>query len=76
MQTHLVYATASFTGGMQARAVLTTDLLGKAVADRAAVLELIESGMPREEAIAQFNNDEEFDAWVTQFEAQLVAAAE
>ncbi|MCL2204183.1 MAG: extracellular solute-binding protein [Defluviitaleaceae bacterium] len=75
MQTHVVYATASFTGGVEARAILTHDLQNKAIADRAAVLALVEDGLPRAEAIARFNTDAAFDAWLTQFEARLVAAA-
>ena len=66
---------SSFAGGVAARAVLDTHLRTKAIDDRAAVLELINDGMPRAEAIAQFNTDENFYSWLVDFTEQLRTAA-
>jgi multiple sugar transport system substrate-binding protein len=71
-----MYSTTIFTGATEARAVLYTHLQNRAVADRATVLEMIESGTPRDEAIAYFAAYENFRAWVSDLEAQLLAAVE
>lgn len=66
---------SSFAGAVAARGVLYNHLRDKARRDRAAVVELIQGGTPREEAIAQFNTDENFEAWLYDFTAQLQYAA-
>jgi len=69
-----IYATSAFTGAVDARNILTRSLQNKAEADRAAILQLIYDGTPREEAIAQFANPERFNQWLTEFTAELNAA--
>ena len=66
---------SSFAGGVAARAVLDTHLRTKAVADRESVVELISGGVPRDEAIAQFNTEANFYTWMADFTAQLQEAA-
>lgn len=77
VRTSLMYTPpSSFAGGVAARAVLDSHLRDKAIADRAAVLDLIYGGTPRHEAIARFSTDENFYAWLEDFTHQLRAAAE
>jgi multiple sugar transport system substrate-binding protein len=68
-----LYATSSFTGGSNARAVINSHLHNHAVAGRAEVLELIANGIPRADAIAQLTSDANFLAWVADFQASLDA---
>ena len=70
-----MYNTRSFAGGVEARAIINTNLREKAQADRAAILSLIESGTPRADAIALFNTDELFRIWLDDLHQQLVTAA-
>jgi multiple sugar transport system substrate-binding protein len=74
VRTSEMYSTTIFTGATEARAVLYTHLQNRAVANRAEVLRLIEEGTPREEAIAYFASEESFRDWLSDFEAQLLAA--
>jgi len=76
MRESTVYATPPFIGGPEARIVLYNHIQDKAVADRTEVLRLIENGLPREVAIATFNTEANFQAWVTDlYESLLVAIA-
>ncbi|MCL2604868.1 MAG: extracellular solute-binding protein [Defluviitaleaceae bacterium] len=68
-----LYATESFTGGSDARAVINVHLRNLAIAGRAEVLALIESGIPRADAIAQLTSDTLFHAWVADLQASLDA---
>ena len=74
ISTSQVYATSFFTGGVEARAIINTNLRNKALADRQEVLSLIENGTPREEVIAELASEENFKAWVAQLESELNAA--
>lgn len=69
-----VYANAPFSGGVEARSVLETSLSDKAAADRERVLAAIEAGASREEAVAQFDTDEQFEQWLESFTRDLSAA--
>ncbi|MCL2187160.1 MAG: extracellular solute-binding protein [Defluviitaleaceae bacterium] len=66
-----LYATSSFVGSSDARDVINTYLRNYAIAGRAEVLALIESGIPRADAIAQVTSDENFHAWVEGMRASL-----
>ena len=68
-----VYANAPFKGGVEARVVLENSLSDKAAADRAVVVEAIAAGESREEAVARLNTDENFEAWLESFTADLMA---
>ena len=46
-------------------------MIDKAKADRDAIVELMAGGMSREEAIAQYDTDENFDAWFAQLKEDL-----
>ena len=45
----------------------------KAKADRTAVLELMAAGISRDEAVAQYDTEENFSAWLADFQAELEA---
>ena len=71
-----MYTNKAFTGGAKARSVLDASLPSRAIADREAILQMLESGSTWEEAVAQFDTEENFQAWLADFSAQLYAAAE
>jgi len=70
-----LYTNKAFEGGTAARRVLETHLQEKAEADRESVLELMAGGMPREEAVALFNTEENFSGWLEEFTRLLNEAA-
>lgn len=74
IKTSKLYTNKAFSGGSDARNVLESNMEEKAVADRAAVVQLLESGMSLEEAAARFDTDENFEAWLESFSAELAAA--
>ncbi len=59
-----LYTNQAFTGGTDARAVLENSLSGKAAADRAQVVSKMQAGASRAEAVAEFNTQENFSAWL------------
>jgi len=70
-----LYTNKAFTGGVEARAILENHLQDKAAADREAVVGLIDNGTAHEQAVAQFNTDENFNNWLEDFTNQLNEAA-
>jgi multiple sugar transport system substrate-binding protein len=71
MKTSELYANKAFDGGVAARSVLERFLQDKAVADKEAVLQAIEDGSTREQAVTQFNTEDSFRAWLSEFEQRL-----
>ena len=63
VNSHELYTNQAFKGGTGARNILESSLSGQASQDLAAIEELTASGVPREEAVARFNTDENFNAW-------------
>jgi len=57
------YTYKAFDGATAARDVLDATLRNRAEADRAAVLADMAAGATREEAVAKFDTDANFDAW-------------
>jgi len=74
IRTSELYSTCAFEGAVDARRVLTENLRQRAETDRLYVLELMEIGATREEAIAMFATDENFFAWMENLQAELEAA--
>ncbi len=68
---HMAYATKPFGGSKDARTILGDALQQVAEADRAAVVEAINAGMSREEAVAEYVTDAYFDAWFDALCAQV-----
>ena len=75
IKTSELYTNRAFKGGADARTILQYNLQDKTDADRAAVLELIDSGVTHEQAVAQFNTDENFNAWFDSINAKLIDAS-
>lgn len=69
------YTTKNFENGYSARKVLDYNLSDKAEADRAAVEEAMAAGSSREEALAQYLTDENFESWYNGFVDALNATA-
>lgn len=74
VNTSKLYTTKAFEHGTDARAVVNNAMQNKADADLQAIRDLMAGGMPRAEAVAQYDTDANFDAWLTSFEEELKAA--
>ena len=66
-----LYTNKAFQGGTDARNVLETSLSDKAAADRLAIRDKIGSGVSRAAAVAQYDNDENFQAWFSSLKRAL-----
>ncbi len=66
-----LYTSKPFTGGDKARGILSSSMPSKAREDYEKVQELISQGVPREEAVADFVTDENFNAWYKSTKQQL-----
>lgn len=64
-------AVKAFENATKTRYVMDDSMRERAVADRAAVLELMAQGTSREEAVAQYDTDENFNAWLEEFRAEV-----
>lgn len=67
----IAYATKPFNGSKEVRLILGDALDDIAVNDRARVVEAIEKGMSRADAVEPFSNEAYFDAWFAQVSAQV-----
>ena len=63
MNQSTTYTLPSFDNSYGAREVLETTLTDKAKKDRAAVLELTAQGMTEEDAVAQYDTEDSYQAW-------------
>ena len=70
-----LYTSKGFENGNAARQIVDTSMQDRATADRAAVLALIEAGATREEAVAKFITDANFDKWFAEFTNALETVA-
>jgi multiple sugar transport system substrate-binding protein len=68
-----LYTSKPFSGGDKARAVLNNTMADCAAEAAAAVEELRNEGIPREDAVAQFVTDEAFETWYQDTKLQLEA---
>lgn len=66
-----LYTTKAFENGTKARNVLEYSLSDKASEDRKSVLADMKNGKSYEEAVSQFDNDKNFEAWYNETYAQL-----
>ncbi|MDR0957813.1 MAG: extracellular solute-binding protein [Clostridiales bacterium] len=71
-----MYTSKAFAGATEARSILDNSLPNKAVADRQTVIELLSQGKTLDEAVAEFNTDENFNTWLDDMSQQLQAAIE
>ena len=68
-----LYTTKAFENGTLARNILEDSMADKAVEDRAAVLASLQDGASYEDAVAAFDNEDNFNAWYEQTKAELEA---
>lgn len=71
VETSELYTNKAFSNGNAARNILEHSLPDKATADRAEVEKLIAGGMTRQEAVEQFNTDENFTDWFNSLKESL-----
>jgi multiple sugar transport system substrate-binding protein len=62
------------SGGADVRNILEYSMSDQAAEDREKVLEAIETGTTREEAVAAYDTDEHFDEWYQTFKEKLETA--
>lgn len=74
LQTYELYTNRPFENGTDAREVLSKALIDKAKADREKVLELLETGKTREEAVKLVATEENFQQWLRELRDSLFAA--
>ncbi|MCC0738944.1 extracellular solute-binding protein [Clostridioides sp. ZZV14-5902] len=66
-----LYTNKAFDGGTKARQILEYSMIDKAKEDLKKINELIKNGTSKENAVAQFNNDENFSEWFLNFKTEL-----
>lgn len=66
-----LYTIPAFDNAMKARNILEYSIADKAAADREAVKEAIAGGKSHEEAVAEFDTDENFQAWYETTKAEM-----
>lgn len=71
---YTLYNHKAFGGGNEARMVLEYSLFDKTNQDRAAIEAMMMGGMSREEAVAHYDTDENFEAWYQAFKARMEEA--
>lgn len=69
-----LYTNQAFPGGNQARKVLEYSMSDFLAKDLETVNTLVSGGMSRQEAVAQFTTDENFEQWYSEFVAALQAS--
>ncbi len=68
-----LYTTKAFQNGTLARNILEYSLSDKAAEDRTAVLASLQDGASYEDAVAAFDNEDNFNAWYETTKAELEA---
>lgn len=71
-----MYTTKAFEGGNKARNILEYSLSDKAAADREIVVGKMAQGLSMEESVAEFELDDNFDAWYEETLQSLQAFAQ
>lgn len=76
VQTYDLYTTKAFAGGDHARSILENELTERAEEDRRAVETLTADGMARDEALAEYLTDENFEQWYRETHRKLSTLGE
>ena len=63
VQEYELYTTKAFAGGGKVRQILEYGMTDRAAEDRRQIDALAEGGMDRDQAVAQFDTDDNFDNW-------------
>lgn len=71
VNSNTMYTTIATENGSAVRDILEYSMSDKAAADRAEILSLMEEGMSREEAVARYDTDENFQQWYQSTKAEL-----
>ncbi len=71
VQTYTLHTAAPANGAYQARKIIAATMPAVAMENRSHVKELLAEGMSLEDAVAQYNTDEIFDAWYSDTKNQL-----
>lgn len=67
IRNYTLYTYKDFKNGYDARNVLENFMVDKAKGDRKLIDDMIIEGVPKEKAIAMFDNDENFEKWFEDF---------
>ena len=71
---YALYTSKAFEHGSAARAVAESSMKDKAAGDRSEVEALMASGLSRGEAVARYDTEENFQAWLQAFRQALESA--
>ncbi|MFP3155327.1 extracellular solute-binding protein [Lachnospiraceae bacterium ZAX-1] len=71
-----LYTNKAFRGGAEARGILETNLQDKAIADREAILALMERGTDHDDAVFAYATNENFKAWLADITSKLERAVD
>lgn len=71
VQSYELYTNRAFRNGTDARGVLSKNLIEKSKLDRDKIVNLLNEGFSREEAVKQFDTDDNFNRWLTEFKKDL-----
>ena len=71
---YALYTSKAFEHGSSARAVAESSMKDKAAGDRSEVEALMASGLSRGEAVARYDTEENFQAWLQAFRQALESA--
>lgn len=71
LSNNTLYTVPPFEGNIESRAVLDTSINAQAASDRAAILALMQQGISHADAVAQYDTDENFNAWLAQITVDL-----
>lgn len=74
LESYELYTNDPFENGTNAREVLSKALIDKSKADREKVIELLEKGNTREEAVKEVATEENFQEWLRGLRESLAAA--
>lgn len=68
---YTLYTNKAFENGTNARNVLESCMTDRAQADLEQIQALVDGGMTRKEAAAQFTTEESFQSWLEEFRGKL-----
>ena len=71
MNGYTLYTNKAFENGTNARNVLEYCMTDRAQADLEQIQALVDGGMTRKEAAAQFTTEESFQSWLEEFRGKL-----
>lgn len=67
-----LYSTKAFDKGTEARNIVDTSMIDKANEDLALIKEQMAQGIPKKDAVANYDTDENFKSWFLEFQESLI----